>query len=173
MALINMIDSVSQELDNNNECIGIFIDLSKAFDTLDHNILLQKLNMYGIRGIANTWFTSYLTNRHQFVEINKIRLESLKISCGVPQGSILGPLLFIIYINDLACATNLAKVMMFADDTNLFFSGCNSTELVKIVNAELESINKWFKLNKLSLNVKKTNFIKFGNKSANSKMPDI
>ena len=162
LAIINMVDKVTEAIDNKNECVGVFLDLSKAFDTIDHDILLQKLNLLGIRGVVNNWFRSYLSNRQQFVEISHERSALMRISCGVPQGSILGPLLFIVYINDLVNAVKDCNIIMFADDTNLFFSNKNLNDLEKTINRELKNICLWFNLNKLSLNVKKTNFILFG-----------
>ena len=122
-ALFSITEKIREALDNNNFACGIFIDLQKAFDTVDHNILLQKLNHYGIRGIANNWFNSYLSNRTQFVSINGFQSKTKNISIGVPQGSVLGPLLFLIYINDLNVAINYAIVHHFADDTNLLITG--------------------------------------------------
>ena len=161
MALAKLVDRITSELEQRRHCVGIFIDLSKAFDTLDHGVLLSKLNLYGVRGVANAWFTSYLSNRTQFVQTENIRSTMLPISCGVPQGSILGPLLFILYINDVIHVCRLAETIMFADDTNLFFTDSNLTELNVNINNELELLSRWFKLNKLSLNVKKTNYMHF------------
>ena len=102
--------------------IGVFLDLSKAFDTIDHKILLRKLMHYGVRGLPLEWFSGYLNDRAQQVVCNNQLSDILKIKCGVPQGSILGPLLFLIYVNDFCRCITKGKTIMFADDTNLFFS---------------------------------------------------
>ena len=161
MALANLVDRITNELEHKKFSIGVFIDLSKAFDTLNHSILVNKLRLYGVRGIANNWFASYLSNRKQFVQIDNVASGVLPVKCGVPQGSILGPLLFILYINDIMHVSNLAKLIMFADDTNIFFSGADLDELSNHVNIELDKFSRWFKVNKLSLNIKKTSFILF------------
>ena len=118
-------DNLINCLDNGEYVIGIFLDFSKAFDTVDHNILLQKLFSYGIRGSALNWFQSYLTNRYQFVTHNGVSSEKKEVKDGVTQGSILRPLLFLIYINDLADVCKCSWPILFADDTNLFvFKKC-------------------------------------------------
>lgn len=164
MAVIDMCDKISQALDENKYAAGIFIDLSKAFDTVNHSILLKKLESYGIRGSCLDWFTSYLSNRYQFVAVNGAISTRQLITCGVPQGSILGPLLFLIYINDITACSDMFKFILFADDTNLFLSNKSLTELENIVNIELEKLSVWFKANKLSLNIGKTHYILFRNK---------
>ena len=120
MALLELIDKLSEAVDDKLTTIGVFIDLAKAFDTVDHGILLRKLQHYGIRGIDLDWFRSYLTDREQFVVIGNCESSCARISCGVPQGSILGPALFLLYINDLNYASKLLQTIMFADDTIFF-----------------------------------------------------
>ena len=122
MALIDLVDKISCNFDEKNYTVGVFLDLSKAFDTIDHTILLNKLQCYGVRGSACNWFASYLHNRKQYVVFNKSESEYKVISCGVPQGSILGPLLFILYINDIEHVSDIIKPILFADDTSLFHS---------------------------------------------------
>jgi hypothetical protein len=155
------VHEISKAFEKSQYLLGIFIDLSKAFDTVDHYILLQKLKYYGIKGTALKWLRSYLTNRKQFVISNDgYQNNYLDIVCGVPQGSILGPLLFLIYINDLNKASNLISIM-YADDTNLFLSSSNIYELFTTMNKELKHISNWFKCNKLTLNINKTKWTLF------------
>ena len=155
MALLKLTDDISRSIDEGNITVGVFIDLAKAFDTVDHKILLSKLNHYGIRGTVNNWFASYLENRHQFVKIGDSISAYAQIKCGVPQGSVLGPVLFLIYINDLNQISTIIKTIMFADDTNLFLSGKNIIEIGKQFNNELIVLTEWFNANLLSLNIKK------------------
>ena len=159
MAVADMYDKNSYALDRSEYSVGIFIDLSKAFDTLDHVILLRKLEHYGIRGAALQWFQSYLSNRRQYVFVNEISSSLKFVTCGVPQGSILGPLLFILYINDIVCCSDVLKFILFADDTNIFYSHLDSGKLEEIVNGELVKLAQWIIANKLSLNAQKTNFM--------------
>ena len=145
--------------------LGIFLDLSKAFDTLDHDILIYKLHQYGIRGIVLELFKSYLQNRHQFVALNGFKSENKILKCGVPQGSILGPLLFILYINDLCNTSEVLKYILFADDTSIFMSHKDPVVLESVFNNELVNVSNWLYMNKLTVNTKKTNFMMFTNRS--------
>ena len=140
---------------------GIFIDLQKAFDTVNHSILLQKLQHYGIRGIINDWFSSYLLNRIQTTQIGTVVSDKETVLSGVPQGSVLGPLLFLIYINDIHNSTDKLKFSLFADDTNLLYADNDLRSLETTVNHELIKLYNWLTANKLSLNVKKSNFVIF------------
>ena len=140
---------------------GVFIDLKKAFDTVNHGILLQKLEHYGIRGTSLSWFKSYLSERKQFVNLNGTDAEVKVITCGVPQGSVLGPLLFLLYINDLPNISKELKFYLFADDTNIYFESNELKSLEKIMNKELMKLYEWLCINRLSLNISKTNFVVF------------
>ena len=149
-AIMQLIDQINDKLENNCFTLDILIDLSKAFDTVDHQILISKLNNYGVKGKNLSWFKSYLENRKQYLNYSNDVTNLAQIKCGVPQELILGPLLSLIYVNDLCNASNILDPILFADDTNLFFISLNIDTLFKIFNEELKKIGDWFKANKLS-----------------------
>ena len=160
-ALLEITEKIKETIDNKKFGCGIFIDLRKAFDTVNHDILLTKLEHYGIRDMALEWFKSYLSNRKQYVSINGESSELMDISCGVPQGSVLGPLLFLIYINDLPNISEVLKFYLFADDTNIYYEAESTKKLETVINKELKKLYTWLNVNRLSLNIEKTNFIVF------------
>ena len=161
LAILELVTKISKAIDDNEFTMGVFLDVSKAFDTVDHVILLQKLEHYGIRGVALDWFKNYLTGRTQFVKYKTTNSNSLSIKCGVPQGSVLGPLLFLLCINDITKCSQILSFILFADDTNLFLNHHDVMILYKIMNQELEKVTAWLTANKLSLNINKTIFIIF------------
>ena len=131
------------------------VDLQKAFDTVNHNILVKKLEHYGVIGNVLDWFRSYLCGRSQYVTVNGHVSASLSITCGVQQGSVLGPLLFLIYVNDLPSISKILEFYLCADDTSIYFESGNLLTLQKIVNRELRKVKKWLEANRLALNVNK------------------
>ena len=170
-ALISMTESIKSTIDNGNYGCGVFIDLKKAFDTVNDSILLKKMEHYGIRGIALNWFTSYLSYRKQYVSVIGHTSECLKTPCGVPQGSILGPLLFLIYINDLPNVSKHLLFYLFADDTNIYFEAKDLGALQRIMSRELRHVKKRLEADKLALNIEKTNFVVFHSLLKNSLNP--
>ena len=166
-ALTAIMENIRNNLDNKTFSAAVFVDLEKAFDTVNHNILISKLEHYGITSIASKWIRSYLSNRKQTVTLNGVTSSSKNVTCGVPQGSILGPLLFILYINDLNLALKNCSVFHFADDTNLLFNSKNPNSLHKVINEELNILFDWLCANRLSLNALKTEFIIFRPPRAN------
>jgi len=170
LAITEIVDNIREELDKGNSVLGIYLDLSKAFDTVSHEILLYKLQYYGIRGLSNQWFKNYLENRTQLTYVNNTLSSPRKMSVGVPQGSVLGPLLFLIYINDICNSVSNAKTRLFADDTNLFFAGKNVIQLQNEANFSMQRLLEWFTASKLTLNIEKTCFTLFTNKKM---VPDI
>ena len=135
-ALISLKESVKNSLDSKKFGCGIFLDLQKAFDTVNRQILLKKLENYVTRGIALSWFCSYLSNREEYVPVKGHNSCNQRVTCGVPQGSVLGPLLFLIYINDISKASSKLSFYLFADDTNIYNESGNLEQLQKVVNNE-------------------------------------
>ena len=177
-AIIDIVNVIQNNMDQKLFTSGIFLDLKKACYTVDHLILLQKLNHYGIRGIINDWFASYLLGRSQVTELGFNLSTECMISCGVPQGSVIGPLLFLMYINDFHNSSVKFSFYLFADDTNLLYADTNLKSLEKTVSSELLKVSDWLNADKLTLNVKKSNYVIFRpyqrklNYSVNIKMID-
>ena len=164
--VLQFLDKISLALNKSDPeyTLGIFCDLKKAFDTVDFTVLQEKMEHYGFRGISKTFFENYLNNRKQYVCINGENSGIKQLYCGVPQGSVLGPLLFLIFINDLPNCTKLFS-LLFADDTTFQISSNDPNELFKIANTELAKAAVWFQANKLTLNVSKTKYILFRKKT--------
>ena len=161
LALVDIIYDLLDEIDNGNIVLGVFLDFAKAFDTINHNILLSKLSSYGICGIPLNWFTNYLQNRKQYVRIGGCASSTLPIKYGVPQGSILGPILFLIFINDLPVSSPFFKFKLFADDSNLFHSFTDNYLATPEIESNLSLVNSWCNANKLTVNTNKTNYMFF------------
>ena len=162
-----------KNLDKSKFVLSIFIDFSKAFDVVPHNLLLAKLQHYGVRGAVNDWFRDYFSDRsHQTIIEGKVS-ESVKVKLGVPQGSVLGPILFNLFINDLPNFSELLETILFADDANLSLAGYNPLELIVIANIELFNFYYWCLCNRLSINTVKTYFMLFSNVSYNLPLPPL
>ena len=169
LAAVELIDRIYETMDQGDIPISIFLDLSKAFDTLDHSILLNKLEYYGVKGNASRWFSSYLTGRYQYVDMGGVRSEISYIKTGVPQGSILGPLLFILYVNDMHTISEKFTFITYADDTTLtcplvslsFDQEHTIDSISRGIDNEMKKVTNWLAVNKLSLNVSKTKYMLF------------
>ena len=160
-ALLSITERIMLALDKGQFACGVFLDLQKAFDTVDHKILCNKLLHYGVRGVANHWFESYLTGRQQFVSVSDHNSQLKDILHGVPQGSVLGPLLFLLYINDLNNALTYSHVYLFADDTHILHINNSIDSLCKKLNIDLKLLCNWLNANKIALNNNKTELIVF------------
>ena len=161
VAVLDLVNMIQNETFEGNYVLGVFMDFQKAFDTVNFTLLLKKLHHYGFRGLCHDWFKSYLTNRMQFTHVNGSTSETKAISCGIPQGTVLGPLLFLLYINDLPSSVKQSKPKLFADDSNIFVTGNNLTKLYETANAELSSLSNWIYSNKLHVNYDKTTYMLF------------
>ena len=173
-AALHIVNYLNYELDRNRTPTNVYLDLSKAFDTLSHNILLRKLKHYGVCDSALNLMKSYLENRKQFVQFDESISEMKAIHKGVPQGSILGPLLFLIYINDIPNSSNLFNFLMYADDTTLYccLEDIDSVNKELVLNRELKSVHLWLSANKLTLNINKSKYMLFS-KHKNSQLPKL
>ena len=162
-ALFELTDTLTMALDNKQYALSVFIDVSKAFDSINHNILPEKLNWYGIRGVANFWFRSYLYNRFQNTQINTVSSYLKLITTGVTQGSTLGSLLYLIYVNDIFNAFSTSKCIFYADDTPIVITGISLDHLMLEAKAILTLLSQWFSNNLLAPNDKKTKYVIFHN----------
>ena len=165
--IVNLVESIKKYIDNDNYVCSVFTDLEKAFDAVDHQILLQKLYHYGIRGLAHNWFQSYLFNRQQFFFISGSSSELMSIKCGVPQRSTLGPLLCLLYINNLNSVFNKTMTIHFADDTHFSYASKKLSAIESVMNCELKKLIEWLRYNKLSLNSGKSCHFSLKNKERN------
>ena len=160
-ALISLTEMVWSTLDNDQFTCGVFIELRKPFGIVDHKILLSQMNHYGIKGIPYEWFKSYLTNRQQFTTVNNKQSELSSIEFSILQSSILGPLLFLICINDLSKVIICSSVHHFADDTNILYVSSSLKDITKKINHNLSNLVQWLRANKISLNVSETEIVMF------------
>ena len=171
-ALLEATDTWAYNIDRRKINAVVFLDLKKAFDTVDHKILLSKLSHYGICRNAYNWFKCYLENRTQMCSINGSLSKNRSLTCGVPQGTILGPLLFLLYINDLPNCLSNCEPRMYADDTYLTYAGDCVDSLQLYLNLDLENVHNWLRANKLTLNMTKTEFMLIGSRQRLSTLTD-
>ena len=162
-AILHFLQYLYKHIDSGNIVFSLFLDFRKAFDCANHEILLSKLNTCGVRGVALGWFRSYLTNREQYVSINNVDSNPRVIQCGVPQGSVLGPLLFLIFVKDITICSNHFKYILYADDSTLqtCVPGDNVMGSAELINSELKCLDRWLKSNKISINADKTKYMLF------------
>ena len=170
--ILKLLDDIYYNMENGKLTGVVFLDLKKAFDTVDHEIMINKLNKYNLDELAKNWFLNYLSGRVQSVKYQGTQSTRLPITCGVPQGSILGPLMFIMYINDLSTYLSDSKVSLYADDTALYTSSSSQIELVLNLRLEISVVDEWLKANRLTLNTKKTKYMIFGTRTLLEHIPE-
>ena len=173
LAALHLADNMINQIDNGKTPINIYIDLSRAYDTLNHDILIHKLNYYGVKGSELKLFENYLSNRKQYTEVNGSKSNTQMIQTGESQGSILGTLLFLLYINDLPASSNNFKMIIYADDTTLYCNIENRENCKDTIKKEFSSMHQWLTSNKLSLNMKKTKFMVFHTTKKIIEYPDL
>ena len=160
MAILELVNNIYEGFENNQYTVGVFVDLKKPFDTVNHEILLDKLNFYSITGIPLTWLTSYLPHRQQYVMVYDHTSSCNSVVCGLPQGSVLGPLLFL-YTSMIFFMSPTSSIILFADDTNIFLRHDDLATVATILNVELSHVSSWFNANKLTVHPAKSKFIIF------------
>ena len=170
VALMRVTEEILLNIDNKLVTGAVFIDLRKAFDTVDHTLLIAKLKNIGFSAPVINWFTSYLSSRTAVTSINNITSTPKPVTVGVPQGSILGPLLFLIFINDLPQCLKHCKSILYADDTLLYYAGKTENDLQVKINEDLNSLSQWLNNDLLTLNYEKTKFMIFANKKQSTKV---
>ena len=169
-ALMYLTDKIREQLEVGNFARRIFVDLQKAFDTVDHDIVIQKLNHCGIRGVAHYWLSSYFQNRLQYVSINGFNSNLEHIYCGISQGSILGPLSFLIYVNNINRAIRYCSAHHFSDDTDLLNYNNSIKRMNKQVKQDLKKLTNWMNANKICLSISKTEVVLF---KSSRKLTDV
>ena len=166
-AVLNLVDYVGERLDAGNFVVGVFLDVAKAFDCIDRQLLLQKLEKYGIRDTELNFFRNYFGGRMQYTAIDDLNSELTEVRKGIAQGSTLGPLMFLIYVNDLVKSSNVLNFTLYADDTSVTHVGKNLDTVISTLNQELQLVATWFNLNKLPLNSDKSQYIIFRTRQKN------
>ena len=172
-SLISVSDYWYGNVDKNDVNFALFLDLKKAFDTVAHEILIGKLKVYGIDGLELEWFRSYLSCRQQYCALNGDKSSSQQVTSGIPQGSCLGPLLFILYLNDFESCLKFSKANLYADDTEVSFSSNEPSDVTRNFQAELKNISEWMRMNKLSIQPEKTEFMVIDHPRRQSKLPEL